>query len=303
MTGSAEAGSDSNTSVPRISAAPIYARTGVRRRSSARACARGRKRTSKLAALANCEVAKTAPRLSSLRSTPTRFAATRAPPSTRSRFSPNTCKLRTRTSRSSGVNQSRSPSAISPCINVPVTIVPSPGKLKTRSIGRYGGRSGARGGSSASAVWMAARSSGNPKPVSAETATTGALCAFVPCVASRTSSLANSRSSSVTVSALLKTTIVRCTFKYSRIARCSRVCGRGPSFAATTSSKSSIPAAPASMLCKNRSCPGTSTMPASRPSSKRKRAKPRSSVMPRKRSSSQRSGSVPVSARTRVDLP
>ncbi len=46
-----------------------------------------------------------------------------------------------------------------------------------------------------------------------------------------------------------------------RIDRCSRVCGIGPSSAATTSSTVSIDNTPASMLARNRSCPGTSTKP------------------------------------------
>jgi hypothetical protein len=46
-----------------------------------------------------------------------------------------------------------------------------------------------------------------------------------------------------------------------QMARCSRVCGIGPSSAATTSSTKSMPVAPASMLCTSRSWPGTSTKP------------------------------------------
>ena len=52
-----------------------------------------------------------------------------------------------------------------------------------------------------------------------------------------------------------------------------------------------------------RSCPGTSTKASCSPDGRVSQAKPRSMVRPRRRSSSQRSGSIPVSARTSVDLP
>ena len=53
----------------------------------------------------------------------------------------------------------------------------------------------------------------------------------------------------------------------------------------------------------NRSCPGTSTNATSAPEGSVVQANPRSIVMPRRRSSAHRSGSIPVSARTSVDLP
>ena len=144
-----ESGTLSKMSVPRISAEPIYARTGVRRLRIPRATGRGRKRTSVSAE--NSELESTTPRAISATSTPGRLAATRDPPSTRSRFSPKTCRLRRRTSRPAGASLSTSPTAMRPCISVPVTIVPCPGRAKTRSIGRYGGASGARRGRAASA--------------------------------------------------------------------------------------------------------------------------------------------------------
>jgi len=65
----------------------------------------------------------------------------------------------------------------------------------------------------------------------------------------------------------------------------------------------STPAAPATIVRTNRSCPGTSTMPASVPDGRERRANPSSIVIPRSFSSFSRSGSVPVSARTRELFP
>jgi hypothetical protein len=59
----------------------------------------------------------------------------------------------------------------------------------------------------------------------------------------------------------------------------------------------------ASMVATNRSWPGTSTNATVAPEGSAVQANPRSMVMPRRRSSAHRSGSVPVSARTSVDLP
>src|SRR4051812_44855479 len=58
------------------------------------------------------------------------------------------------------------------------------------------------------------------------------------------------------------------------------------------------------MVATNRSWPGTSTNARCSPSApSRVHTKPRSRVSPLRRSSSKRSGSIPVSARTRADLP
>ena len=105
-----------------------------------------------------------------------------------------------------------------------------------------------------------------------------------------------------TVSAFVSTIIPRGIPSSRQISKCSRVCGLMPSFAAMTSSTTSIPPAPASMFLTNRSCPGTSTKPRRTPASSRN-AKPRSIVMPRRRSSSNLSGCVPVNASTSADLP
>ena len=84
---------------------------------------------------------------------------------------------------------------------------------------------------------------------------------------------------------------------------CSADCGIQPSSAATTSSTAGTGPTPASMVVTNRSWPGTSTKATSAPGASVVQANPRSMVMPRRRSSAHRSGSIPVSARTSVDLP
>ena len=57
------------------------------------------------------------------------------------------------------------------------------------------------------------------------------------------------------------------------------------------------------MFLRNRTWPGTSTKASRRPDGSVVQAKPRSMVRPRAFSSAKRSGSIPVRARTRVDLP
>ena len=87
------------------------------------------------------------------------------------------------------------------------------------------------------------------------------------------------------------------------MARCSADCGRQPSLASTTNRAQLTPPTPASMLWTNRSWPGTSTKPTSRPDGRVVQANPRSMVRPRAFSSASRSGSVPVRAWISADLP
>ena len=90
----------------------------------------------------------------------------------------------------------------------------------------------------------------------------------------------------------------------SSASRCSVDCGIHPESAATTNIVAGTGPTPASICVTNRSCPGTSTNATGSDSAGSVvQAKPRSIVMPRRRSSAQRSGSIPVSARTSVDLP
>src|SRR5919204_521909 len=73
------------------------------------------------------------PRRICLRSTPGRLAATRRPGPVRSTDRSWTWMLRTRTSSPAGSARSRSFSPIEPDQSVPVTTVPMPRRLKTRS--------------------------------------------------------------------------------------------------------------------------------------------------------------------------
>jgi len=89
----------------------------------------------------------------------------------------------------------------------------------------------------------------------------------------------------------------------STAARCSADWGIHPPSAATTNITAGTGPRPASMFGTNRSCPGTSTKASRSPDGRVSQANPRSMDRPRRRSASHRSGSIPVSARTRVDFP
>ena len=186
---------------------------------------------------------------------------------------------------------------------MPVSTVPKPRELNTRWTGRRKTPAAERGSSPAHRPKSVSFSASSPSPVTAETRTIGASARNVPASSERTSSSARSTSSASTMSTLLSATKPVATPSSSMIWRCSRVCGITPSSAATTSTTRSMPLAPATMLRMKRSCPGTSTMPTVRPSGISMGAKPRSIVRPRSFSSLRRSGSMPVKARTRLDLP
>ena len=89
----------------------------------------------------------------------------------------------------------------------------------------------------------------------------------------------------------------------SSTARCSADCGIQPSSAATVNTTAGTGPTPASMFGTKRSWPGTSTNAIRSPEGSLSHANPRSMVMPRRFSSAHRSGSIPVRARSRVDLP
>src|SRR5205823_1260376 len=144
--------------------------------------------------------------------------------------------------------------------------------------------------------------SSSPARVFALTGTIRACSRNDPRKYSSASSRTSSSVSLSTRSLFVNATTPRCTPSNRQISKCSRVCGLMDSSAAITSSSTSIPAAPASMLLTKRSCPGTSTKPKRTPFSSRK-AKPKSMVMPRRFSSSRRSGCVPVRASTNADFP
>ena len=238
----------------------------------------------------------TSPRFNWSIATPTRLAATRLPGSTVSRRALWVCSPRSRDFKPAGTISTSWPTESEPSISVPVTTVPEPAMVKTRSMGRRGRPRSLRGAALPSCSSMVEISAGIPSPVRAETATMGEPAREVAPINSSISILTKRSSSSSTRSFLVITTIPRLTLSRSRMARCSLVWGITPSLAATISRARSIPPTPASIFFTNRSWPGTSTMPTSRPLGNLSQAKPRSIVMPRSFSSRRRSGSIPVRA-------
>ena len=257
----------------------------------------------RLAGCSACGAASTSPRSRSLLSAPMRFAATRLPGPTSSTFSLWRCSPRMRTILPPGTTSISSPTLIDPSASVPVTTVPKPLMVNTRSIGSRARPESARPAAVSSNESSVEISSRRPSPLTEETATTGAISRDIPLTAARTSSSTRLRHSSSTRSTFVRTTMPLRTSSRSMMSRCSRVCGMTPSSAATTRRTASRPWAPASMLRMKRAWPGTSTMPISRPLGSVMWAKPRSIVIPRRFSSARRSGSMPVRAVIRVDFP
>ena len=142
-----------------------------------------------------------------------------------------------------------------------------------------------------------------PSPRWLETAKVGLSRWPAAARSAATSAVTAATRAGVTRSILVTTAVISATPISSKMSRCSIVCGRGPSSAATTRSTRSIDSTPASILGRKRSCPGTSTKPISLPSGSAAWAKPRSIVMPRRFSSGRRSASIPVSARISAVLP
>ena len=208
-----------------------------------------------------------------------------------------------------GSNSTASPMLNWPSSKVPVTTVPKPLRLKTRSTGSRGRARLRRAGNAPRVRARVLRKSIKPLPVVALTRTSGALARWVACNSSATSNSTNSsHSGSSTRSTLVNTTTAAGTASKSRIARCSRVCGITPSSAAMINMAASIPPTPANIFLMKSIWPGTSTIPTasvwSAPAMRNSiQAKPRSIVIPRRFSSCSRSGSMPERARTRVDLP
>ena len=261
------------------------------------------KRTSTRLVLRNFPgAARTIPRFSAECSIPARFTAVRWPGVARSTDFPPDCTPRTRSRSPRGSNSTSSPGATLPEIRVPVTTEPNPFIANARSIGSRKYRAASFVDALAAASLSAFFRSPSPVPVFALTGTSGTFSRNDP---RRNSSASMRTSSSVSVSTmslLVSATTPRFTPSKRQISKCSRVCGLMDSSAAITSSRTSIPAAPASILLTNLSCPGTSTKPKRTPFSSRN-AKPKSMVIPRRFSSARRSGCVPVSASTKVDLP
>ena len=190
-----------------------------------------------------------------------------------------------------------------PVASVPVATVPNPLTVNTRSSGRRSGPSIGRGRAAAASRPSSACSAGSPAPVAAEQGTIAADSRKVPRTRPRTSSVTSASQSGAARSVLVSAISPRGTPSSRHTSRCSRVCGIGPSSAATTSMTRSIPLAPATMVRTNRSCPGTSIIASVSPDGSASGAKPSSMVMPRAFSSGSRSVSTPVSARTSAVLP
>src|ERR1700722_1807744 len=194
-----------------------------------------------------------------------------------------------------------------PAIRVPVTTVPNPFMVNTRSMGNRISASASRACTSTAAVIIARFNSSSPAPVRELTATMACPSRKLPRRNSSTSIRTRSSVSASTASAFVITAIPRRTPNNCRMSKCSRVCGMIDSSAAITSSTRSMPPTPASMLRTNLSCPGTSTNPSRSVSplaaGKSMCANPRSMVMPRRFSSSSRSASIPVRAFTSAVFP
>src|SRR5213082_3425003 len=120
------------------------------------------------------------PRASSFFSTPLRFAATRFPGPTESTFWLCRCKPRIRTTRPPGTTSISSPTLIGPSTSVPVTTVPKPLIVNTRSIGRRGRPESGRAGDFSSSASRASTRSERPCRLGAETLMTEASSREVP---------------------------------------------------------------------------------------------------------------------------
>ena len=202
-----------------------------------------------------------------------------------------------------GRSSTSAPVVSGPPVSVPVTTVPEPLIENTRSTCRRGRPSRSGSGAPASIASSATTSSSNPSPVADEHATIGAPSSPVPWTRSVTSARARSSRARSTRSRLVSAITAPCAPRTSTISRCSSDCGFQPSSAATTNSTRRTGPTPASIVRTNRSCPGTSTNPSSRPEGSVHHAYPSSIVRPRRFSSSRRSGSIPVRRMTRLDLP
>ena len=245
-------------------------------------------------------VIRTWPRWTSSTGRPRRLTATRATAATSSCRCPKDSSPRTRTSVPDGASTRRSPARIVPAPSVPVTTVPLPRTVNARSTNNRTRPSVTGAGSPPTSRASAARTSSSPAPVTALTATASTAPSEVRASRSRANASAgagSARSARVTTSRPCRTP------SESRTSTCSLVCARQPSSAATTTTTPGTGPTPASIVPTNRSWPGTSTNATVSPPGSVVQANPRSSVMPRRRSSASRSGSIPVSARTSVDLP
>ena len=204
------------------------------------------------------------PRAIASRPVPARLSAQRCPARASSLGRFWAWMERTRTGVPAGASTRwarSSPASVRPANTVPVTIVPWPGRVKTRSTARRNRPSALRAAAAcarSSRCRRRASTPGSPSRV-VSVANIGAPASGPPCSSVVTSARTASSRAASTRSALVMATAPWSTPSRPRIARCSRVCGITPSSAATTSRPKSMPQAPAAMVCTSFSCPGTST--------------------------------------------
>ncbi|MDR8883436.1 hypothetical protein FEP62_05253 [Burkholderia multivorans] len=190
------------------------------------------------------------PRSMSALSMPARFSAQRSPaqPASTGRFC--AWMLRTRTSRAVRAIASVSPFFTRPANAVPVTTVPCPASVNTRSTASRNSPSSrrARQASAASARCRFSAATPGSSATVARVSKIGAPASVEsrsqPSISSRTCAMRAASTRSHFVSA----TAPCATPSNCRMATCSRVCGITPSSAAITSSAKSMPHAPAAIV-------------------------------------------------------
>jgi hypothetical protein len=213
------------------------------------------------------------------------------------------CTSRTRTCAPPGSSTSSAPLRTSPLHAVPVTIVPIPLFVHTRSIGMRKKSAVSRSPSARARSRSVSLSSAIPAPVTTDVRMIGAPSKALPLTRSRISSSTRPASASSTRSIFVIATTASLTPRSRSTSKCSSVCGMTPSSAATTRIARSTPTAPETIVLTKRSWPGTSTIPAATPPPRSSGAKPRTIEIPRSCSSLSRSVLRPVSAFTISVLP
>ncbi|PMQ15731.1 hypothetical protein JaAD80_13980 [Janthinobacterium sp. AD80] len=208
------------------------------------------------------------PRSMRSRAMPARFSARRWPamPVSAARFC--AWMLRTRACASPGTSCRVSPVAAMPASAVPVTTVPCPDKVNTRSTPRRNKRRSSRCGRLRDTCVRWASRAATPGSLStlAAVGKMGLPASGVPCSSTSISASTCATRALSTRSIFVSATAPRVTPSSCKIARCSCVCGMMPSSAATTSSAKSMPVTPDAMVRMNFSWPGTSITPSTVPS-------------------------------------
>ena len=213
---------------------------------------------------------RTTPRCRLERDPPLRLSAVRPGPADPTE-APWTWTSRTRTVPSPGTSLSVAPVASGPPRRVPVTTSPRPLTWKTRSIARREPDEAAPRSPTAMRARSrrstnAIRNASRPVPRVDETGTTGDPSNDVPASRPMISAVTARVRASPATSIFVTTTMPCRSPRADNSDRCSIVCARGPSSAATTRRAASISPAPTSMLPTRRSWPGTSTKSSSLPS-------------------------------------